>query len=202
MRPPFVVKFEILLGLTKKLCKGIIIKNNERRKLFPLSEHQLCLVHLARNLRSKLSPKQSKQAIMLWKKIKMASDSDEGSAIFDSLIDFINSSKPDYAKFLKQFKNNYINFLKYPYEIRKYIYTTNIVESINSGLERMRYECGGYFASPKMLEINVFIQLINLHDSWLTKPVPILKSRAYEIKQFFELKFGKLDNSFFALHNF
>jgi len=43
----------------------------------------------------------------------------------------------------------------------------------------------GHFASMKTLEINPFVQLINLHDSWLTKS--ILKGKAYELKQFFPL---------------
>lgn len=37
----------------------------------------------------------------------------------------------------------------------------------------------GHFASMKTLEINPFVQLINLHDSWLTKS--ILKGKAYEL---------------------
>ena len=58
-------------------------------------------------------------------------------------------------------------FLKYPEEIRRHIYTTNIVESINSGIELMRLKHGGYFHSYKILETNLFIQLSNLHDEWL-----------------------------------
>ncbi|WP_149267318.1 IS256 family transposase [Deferribacter autotrophicus] len=152
------------------------------KKFFPLSDHQLCYVHFARNLRNKLSPKVSKEAIALWKKIKMAYDYDEGCKLYDQLLTLVEKNKPDYAKYLQKYKENYLNFLKYPEDIRKYVYTTNIVESINAGLERMRYDVGGYFGSMKTIEINLFVQLINLHDSWLTKPIPVLKSKAYDLK--------------------
>jgi len=77
------------------------------RKLFPVSDHQLCFLHFYRNLKGKLTLKSTKQIYTLWKKIKA--------------------------------------FLKYPEEIRRHIYTTNIVESINSGIELRRLKHGGYF---------------------------------------------------------
>jgi hypothetical protein len=45
-----------------------------------------------------------------------------------------------------------------------FIYTTNPVESVNSGIELMRLELGGYFLSLDYLEINLFIQVVNLQD--------------------------------------
>jgi hypothetical protein len=63
------------------------------------------------------------------------------------------------------------------------------VESINSGIELMRQEQGGYFHSYKMLETNLFIQLSNLHDEWMGKPNSKLAGASYELKQSFILKF-------------
>lgn len=172
------------------------------KKFFPLSDHQLCFVHFARNLRNQLSPKVSKKAIAIWKRIKMAYDYDEGSKLYDELLSLVEENKPDYAKYLKKYKENYLNFLKYPEDIRKYVYTTNIVESINAGLERMMYDVGGYFGSMKTIEINLFVQLINLHDNWLTRPIPALRGKAYELKQMFSLKFNLSEEKVFAIHNF
>lgn len=172
------------------------------KKYFPLLDHQLCFVHFARNLRNQLSPKVSKIAIDIWKKMKMAYDYDEGSKLYDELVTVIEKYKPDYAKYLRNHKENYLNFLKYPEEIRKYVYTTNLVESINAGLERMRYDVGGYFGSMKNVEVNLFVQLINLHDSWLTKPIPVLKAKSYELKQMFLLKFNLSEDNVYAIHNF
>ncbi|MGC8650414.1 MAG: transposase [Hydrogenobaculum sp.] len=104
------------------------------------------------------------------------------------LVDKVREINPGYAKYLEKYESNYLAFLKYPEPVRKYIYTTNIVESVNSGLEFMRNKQGfrgrlvGFFNSLKTLEINAFIQFANLHDKfatvykWLDKPNPVIAS--------------------------
>ena len=129
--------------------------------------HQLCFLHFYRNLKGKLTLKSTKQIYTLWKKIKEAESYDEGLSYFNELVEFVRTYNPEYAQQIERQKENYLAFLKYPEEIRRHIYTINIVESINSGIELMRLKHGGYFHSYKMLETNLFIQLSNLHDEWL-----------------------------------
>ncbi len=50
------------------------------------------------------------------------------------------------------------------------------MESINAGLELMRMEFGGYSPSMKLLKDNLFMQLSNLNDRWMRKPVPRIKA--------------------------
>jgi transposase-like protein len=54
------------------------------------------------------------------------------------MVEFVRTYNPEYAQQIEMKKENYLAFLKYPEEIRRHIYTTNIVESINSGIELMR----------------------------------------------------------------
>ena len=84
----------------------------------------------------------------------------------------------------------YITFLKYPRQIRGHLYTTNPVEGLNAGLELMRLELGGYFPSQDCLEMNLFIQAVNLEDRWQRKPMPKVVSCVYEIRQLFQLRYG------------
>jgi len=42
--------------------------------------------------------------------------------------------------------------------LRKHVYTTNSVESINSLVEKIRIRSGGYFNSVEVLEINIYLQ--------------------------------------------
>ncbi|WP_353683280.1 hypothetical protein V4D30_05235 [Thermodesulfovibrio sp. 3907-1M] len=72
-------------------------------------------------------------------------------------------------------------------------------ESLNAGLEYMRMEYGGYFAGFKMLEINLFIQMINLHDKWLDKLVPHLVANSYRLRQLFALKYIDEDSKIVEL---
>ena len=85
------------------------------------------LCHLAGNLKNKLSPKVAKEAISIWKKIKIADNYEEGDFLYDSLLFIVKKYKPEYAEYLSKLKENYLNFLKYPEDIRKYIYTTLIL---------------------------------------------------------------------------
>ncbi|MCL4468529.1 MAG: transposase, partial [Deltaproteobacteria bacterium] len=52
--------------------------------------------------------------------------------------------KPPLAEFSRKLKDNYIAFLEYPQASRKFIYTSNAIESINAGIEKMRLNLRGY----------------------------------------------------------
>ena len=56
---------------------------------------------------------------------------------------------PGYIKMLIEKKVHYLAFMKYPHPIRKHIYTINIVENLNSKLEVLIINAGGYFQSIK-----------------------------------------------------
>ena len=69
-------------------------------------------------------------------------------------------------------------------------HTTNMVESINSGIELMKQDTGGYFQSEKVLEVNLFVQLANLNDRWMRKPVAVLRGNTYRIQQLMNLRYN------------
>ncbi len=163
-------------------------------KLYPYSDHQLCYVHLIRNIARALSRKKSREALQILKLIKTCRNEEEASGYWRQLCEVIGTEKPEMADFYKKHEKGYLTFLKYPQGARKYIYTTNIVESINSGIERMRINLGGYFPSQRSLNVNMFIQLVNLQDFWEKRTIPGLKESLYEIRQLFALKFEMEDN--------
>jgi len=71
-------------------------------------------------------------------------------------------SLPKWCKFsLKNNKERYLSYKKYPESVRKYIYTTNVVENINSRIEKNKCK----------------------------EPLPLVKSALYELKQMFVKKF-------------
>ena len=73
--------------------------------------------------------------------------------------------------------------MKYPEDLRKHIYTTNAVESVNSIIEKIRINSGGYFQSVEVLEINIYLQRENLRRGKWKNGVPILKKCSYNILQ-------------------
>ncbi|WP_404815218.1 transposase [Thermoanaerobacter ethanolicus] len=57
--------------------------------------------------------------------------------------------------------DHYFAFTRYPEEVRKHIYTTSAVESVNSLVEKVRIKSGGYFQSADILELNgLFVESI------------------------------------------
>ncbi len=152
-------------------------------KLYPYSDHQLCCIHLKRNLKRHLSRKlysDVKERLFLFFN---AHGMDEGVKQFDAITDAVSTENGELAERLRGRKENYTAFLKYPRDVRKNIYTTNSVESVNAGLECMRYDLGGYFPSRRSLDINYYIQIEHRNDVWLRRPVATVSSNTYELRQ-------------------
>ncbi len=140
------------------------------RKLFPFADHQICYVHLQRNLHSHLSKHlyaAVKRSLYL---ARTSKDLEEGKTHFEEACVEVAKEKPDLAERMRGRKENYLAFLKYPEASRKHLYTTNTVESMNAGLEMMRSALGGYFPSRKALDVNYFIQVENRNHRWMKKP--------------------------------
>ena len=77
--------------------------------------------------------------------------------------------------------------MKYPEELRKHIYTTNAVESVNSMIEKIRVNSGGYFQSVEVLEINIYLQRENLRRTKWKNGVPSIRKCINNITQLYNL---------------
>jgi len=91
-------------------------------------------------------------------------------------------------KILMEKAENYLSFLKYPEGVRRFIYTTNLVESFNSLMEVMRYEKRGHFQSVELLEINLYLAQRRLKEGRWSKANGRIKAHSYEVKQIFALR--------------
>jgi len=160
------------------------------KELFPGTEHQLCLVHLRRALKRKLQKSLYSKISRALHRLRHAEDAEEGRQIMKEVVDVVSEQDSRYGKMLQNKTEHYIAFLKYPRQIRGHLYTTNPVEGLNAGLELMRLELGGYFPSQDCLEVNLFIQAVNLEDRWQRKAMPKVVSCLYEIRQMFQLRYG------------
>lgn len=160
------------------------------RELFPGAEHQLCLVHLRRALKRKLQRGLYSRVSRALHRLRHAEDAEEGRQIMQEIVEVVSEQDKRYGNALQGKIEQYIAFLKYPRQIRGHLYTTNPVEGLNAGLELMRLELGGYFPSQDCLEVNLFIQAVNLEDRWQRRPMPKVASCLYEIRQLFQLRYG------------
>lgn len=159
------------------------------KALYPLTEHQLCYIHLKRNIRRNMAKEDASSFNKELENIKLSRDYDEGKARFEDLCNQYKNRYPTFIKAALPKIDNYLCFLRYPEEIRRYIYTTNAVENLNSRIEQIRMKLGGYFQSVNILEINLMLQVDRLKQGKWKNPVPILRAKAYDLLQLFNIKF-------------
>ena len=159
--------------------------------LFPRAKHQLCYIHMQRNIRRNMGKNDAKifnEELSLIRK-----DKDKKSALkrFENLCNEYRDKYQFYIEKLLAKKELYFNFIDFPEPIRKHIYTTNIVENFNSRIEVKRINSGGHFQSMKIVDIAIYVISNNLHQNRWKNPIPAFKECEYEINQLFNLTFAK-----------
>ncbi len=162
-------------------------------ELFPLSDHQLCITHLKRNVTKHMSREDAIEFNNEFSNIKNSKSYDIAERRFSKLLMKYKEKYGSFIAYLWKRKENYINFTKYPDRVRKYIYTTNVSENFNRRIEEIRIRLSGYFQGEEVLGINIILQLKKLKTGKWRKPQPILKANEYELLQMHKLKFKDMD---------
>lgn len=168
---------------------------NATEVIFPNSFHQLCLVHLKRNIRKNMAADDASKVNNLLSNLQNTADNFEQAK--NQLINQLNQLKekyPNYTQYLLHRVNNYLQFIRLNSQIRKYFCTTNTVESFNSILEKMRRKSGNFFQNHDVIKINIFINYKKLKHKW-KNGIPLVKAKLYETNQLFVTQFNHLPNA-------
>ena len=104
--------------------------------VFPQAKVQLCIVHQVRNSLKYVSYKDRKAVAADLKKIYGSISENEASMELDSFAQKWDSQYPSISKGWYKNWDNLITLFDYPDEIRKIIYTTNAIESLNSVIRK------------------------------------------------------------------
>jgi len=137
--------------------------------LFPQTRIQLCIVHMIRNSTKFVSYKERKEICTDLKKVYTASTEREGSLALD---DFAEKWDKRYPMISKSWRTNWDNlneFYAYPGEIRKIIYTTNAIESLNSSLRKVSKNRSAFPTDDAIMKL-LYLSLTNASKKW-TMPV-------------------------------
>jgi len=105
--------------------------------VFPDTEVQLCIVHMVRNSLKFVSYKDRKKIAADLKNVYRSATVEQAE---DALKDFEKTWDGRYPMISKSWRSNWpriIPFFAYPEEIRKAIYTTNAIESLNNSLRKV-----------------------------------------------------------------
>jgi len=103
---------------------------------FPKTQVQLCIVHRVRNSLRFVSWKDRKQVAAGLKKIYQSVTVTEAEQELEAFAEQWDRQYPSISRSWRSHWANLIAFFDYPDEIRKIIYTTNAIESINSVIRK------------------------------------------------------------------
>jgi putative transposase len=137
--------------------------------VFPQTKVQLCIVHMVRNSLKYVSYKDRKAVAADLKDIYRAVTEDEASL---NLAAFAEKWDTKYPTISQSWQRNWeaiIPFFAYPEDIRKVIYTTNAIESLNSSLRKIS-KTRGVFPSDESLIKLFYLALKNISKKW-TMPI-------------------------------
>jgi putative transposase len=103
---------------------------------YPQTQVQLCIVHLVRAALRYVSNEDSKQVIIDLKKIYQAATVEEAEAALEEFAQAWDAKYPTIAKVWRAKWTDIITLFDFPPPIRKAIYTTNAIESVNSVIRK------------------------------------------------------------------
>jgi len=137
--------------------------------VFPDTLVQLCIVHMVRNS-LKYVPYKEKKAVSA--DLKKVYDSDTLEQAEDMLAAFGEKWDAKYPTISRQWLNNWDNltpFFQFPGDIRKAIYTTNAIESINRSLRKVLKNRGALPNDDAVFKL-LYLGLRNISRRW-TMPI-------------------------------
>lgn len=134
--------------------------------VFPQTQIQTCIVHLIRNSLDFASWKERKPLAQELKKIYRAPDAEAaGAALREFEETPLGRRFAAVSALWRRHWANIIPFFAYPQEVRKMIYTTNAIESLNAKLRRS-VRIRGHFPNDESAMKLIWLQLREITQKW------------------------------------
>ena len=140
------------------------------RAVFPQAKVQLCIVHMVRNSTMFVSYKDTKAVCRDLEKMYTASTEEEA---LHSLDDFGKAWNSKYSMIHKSWETHWDDlseFFAYPEEIRRVIYTTNAIESLNFSLRKVTKNRAAFPTDDSIYKI-MYLAIHKASKKW-TMPIP------------------------------
>jgi putative transposase len=156
--------------------------------IYPQTDVQLCVVHQVRNTMRYVPWKESKAVIKDMKKIYKSPTREQSKK---SLEEFAKNWGKKYPHAVKSWENNWeqlTNFYKYPPDIRRIIYTTNIIENFHAQLRKVTKTKRSFSSDMSLLKLLYLVQKRYQENKW-SKPVYGWRLIANQLAIIFEDRF-------------
>jgi putative transposase len=139
------------------------------KAVYPNTRIQLCIIHMVRNSTKFVSYKDLKEVCADLKKIYSAATEDAGRLALEDSGEKWKTKYPVIFKSWDSHWNDLIEFFKYPPEIRKAIYTTNAIESLNFQLRKVSRNKSTFPTDDAIFKV-MYLALKNASKKW-TMPI-------------------------------
>lgn len=137
--------------------------------VYPKTHIQLCIVHMVRNSMKFVPWKNYKAVASDLKLIYQASTEDQALQALDRFADKWDETYPQISRSWRSHWENINTLFNYPADIRKAIYTTNAIESLNSVI-RKAIKKRKLFPSDEAASKVVYLAIQNASKKW-TMPI-------------------------------
>jgi putative transposase len=136
---------------------------------FPKTEVQLCIVHMVRNSLRYVSWKERKIVAADLRTIYTAATVESAESALESFSEKWDARFPNISRSWRDRWQQVIPFFAYPPQIRKVIYTTNAIESIQSQLRRVTRQRGA-FPTPESAKKVLYLAIDRISERW-SRPI-------------------------------
>ena len=152
--------------------------------VFPRAQVQLCIVHMVRNSVKYVSWRDRKEVCSDLKKIYTAMTVEDAQIQLEAFAAKWDDQYPTISKLWRSHWENVIPLFDYTKEIRKVIYTTNAIESVNRSIRKVIKTKGAFPNDNSIMKI-LYLALENISKKW-TMPIRDWKSAMSQFAIIFE----------------
>jgi transposase-like protein len=187
---------QVLTDMSNRGVKDILIACVDGLKgfpeaiesIFPKAKVQLCVVHQIRNSLKYVGSKHKKEFMADLKLVYKAVNKNQAEVELDMLE---NKWGEKYPIVIKSWRSNWerlSQYFKYPEEIRRIIYTTNIIEGVHRQFRKLTKTKGAFPNHNSLLKL-LYMGIQNASKKW-TMPIQNWSLTISQLAIFFE---GRLD---------
>jgi putative transposase len=142
--------------------------------IYPHAQIQLCIVHMIRNSVKYVHWKDRKAVCEDLKSIYTSATEQQAECALEAFGKKWDSKYPTISQMWRKHWQRVIPFFDYPADIRKVIYTTNAIESLNRSLRKVIKTKGAFPNDASIVKI-FYLALMNIAKKW-TMPIHTWKA--------------------------
>jgi transposase-like protein len=189
---------QVLTDLNNRGVKDILIVSVDGlqgfveaiNSIYPKTEVQLCIIHQIRNSLKYVASKNKKEFMQDLKKVYQAISKEQAEIELNKLEEKWGKKYPIVINSWQNKWDNLSVFFKYPADIRKIIYTTNIIESVHRQFRKLTKTKGAFPNEDSLLKL-LYMGIQNAQKKW-TMPIYNWNIALSQMAIFFE---GRLDEA-------